>query len=380
MSLSQLLTILNARFGWILFFLLVTVAAAAAITHQLPRSYSAMTSVVVGFRSGDPFDKRGPTESLSPGYIETQVDIAASRPVAHKVIEALGLARDPALIEQFRRDTGGEGALADWLAGKLLKQLHVRPGRESRVVEFRFVAEDPQRAAAGADAFAQAYIDTRLKLDVDPAQRNSTWLEEQSHGLRAELERAQAKLTAYRQQHGILGAGDRLDVETQRLNELSTQLVTAQAKRQEAISRELGQNHPEYQRVAAQEESLRQSVAEQKARVLQARKRYDSADTLQHEVDSAQRAYDAALQRHSQTSLEGRVDQANVSILSPAVPPVAPSSPNVLLNLVLGAVFGLTLGVGAALLREISDRRIRSARDVESELGFPVLGELLKGA
>jgi uncharacterized protein involved in exopolysaccharide biosynthesis len=380
MSLSQLLSILIARFGWILFWLFVAIAAAAAITHRLPRTYTATTSIVIGFRGGDPFERAGTAVPLSPGYIATQVDIAASRPVARRVVETLGLAEDPALIEQFRRDSGGRGAPADWLVERLLKQLDVRPGRESRVVEIHFSAQDPQQAAAGADAFAQAYIDTRLQLDVDPARRSSTWLREQSRGLREDLEQAQAKLTAYRQRHGIVGAGDRLDVETQRLNELSTQLVTAQSRRQEAIARQLGANHPDYQQVVAQEESLRSSLAEQKARVLQLRKRHDQADTLRHEVESAQRAYDAALQRHGQASLEGRVDQANVSILSPASVPAAPSSPNVPLNLALGAALGLTLGVGAALLREMTDRRIRTVRDVESELGIPLLGELLKGS
>lgn len=378
MSLSQLFTILFARAGWIVFCFAAAVAAAAAISYAWPRTYTATTSVVIGFRDSDPLERRTDAEPLSPGYVTTQVDIAASPPVARKVVEQLALSKDPVMLARFRRDTGGRGSFADWAAGQLLKRLDVRPERESRVVDLNFSAHDPKQAAAGADAFAQAYIDTRLKLDVDPARHNSTWLEDQLGGLKNDLERTQAKLTAYQRRYGLVGNGDQLDVETQRLNELAAQLVTAQAQRQEAIARGLGVNHPDYQRAAAQEEAVRREVAEQKARVLQLRKRYDRADMLRHEVESAQHAYDAALQRHSQTRLEGQVEQANVSILSPAAVPIAPSSPNVLLNLALGSGLGLALGVGAALAREIADRRIRSPRDVESELGIPLLGELLR--
>jgi protein tyrosine kinase modulator len=377
MSLSQLFTILFARSGWILLCLAVAIGAAAAVSYLLPPTYTATTSVVIGFREADPLERQSGAEPLSPGYLATQVEIAGSRPVARKVVERLELRKDPAMLAQFRHGDG-RGSFEDWAAGQLLKRLDVRPERESRVVDLHFSAHDPQQAAAGADAFAQAYIDTRLKLDVDPARRNSTWLKDQLQGLREDLERTQTKLTAYQRRYGLVGNGDQLDIETQRLNELATQLVTAQAQRQEAIARQLGVNHPDYQRAVAQEEALRREVAEQKARVLHLRKRYDQADMLRHEVESAQHAYDAALQRHSQTSLEGRVEQANVSILSPAVVPVTPSSPNVPLNLALGIVVGFAIGVGAALLREIADRRIRSPRDVESELGIPLLGELLR--
>jgi len=381
MSLSQLLSILGARFGWIVLSVLLTLGGAAAVTfYYLSPTYTAVTSVVIATKSSDPFEKPGSTESMSPGYMATQVDIAKSHSVARRVVETLELADDPQMLEQFRSEAGGRGDIKDWLAGKLRKKLDVRPARESRVVEFRYVSSDPDFSAVAADAFAQAYIDTHLRLNVDPERRNSTWLEGQSKGLREEVERAQEKLTAYQQRHGIIGDSDRLDVETQRMNELSAKLVTAQAERHAATSRQLGENHPQYQRAIAQEESLRQALAEQKGRVLYLRKQYSELDTLKREVESAQRGYEAAAQRQSQTSLAGQVEQTNVSILSPAVAPTEPSSPKVTFNLALGAMLGVLLGVGIALLREMADRRVRSAQDIEADLGVPVLGALLKGA
>ncbi|WP_248240070.1 polysaccharide biosynthesis tyrosine autokinase [Microbacterium kunmingense] len=59
-----------------------------------------------------------------------------------------------------------------------------------------------------------------------------------------------------------------------------------------------------------------------------------------------------------------------------ALPPLAPSSPNVPLNLALGALVGLALGVGAAVLRSVLDTRIRSPRDVEQVTDRPMIGAI----
>lgn len=56
--------------------------------------------------------------------------------------------------------------------------------------------------------------------------------------------------------------------------------------------------------------------------------------------------------------------------------PSAPSSPNTRLNLALGALVGLALGVGYAVFRRVLDRRVRDPRDIEHETGASVVGTL----
>lgn len=56
--------------------------------------------------------------------------------------------------------------------------------------------------------------------------------------------------------------------------------------------------------------------------------------------------------------------------------PTSPSSPNTRLALALGALIGLSLGVGYALVRHALDRRIRRPDDVERQLGVPVVGTI----
>jgi len=59
-----------------------------------------------------------------------------------------------------------------------------------------------------------------------------------------------------------------------------------------------------------------------------------------------------------------------------ALLPAAPSSPNWKLNLALGALIGLLLGFGYAIVRDRMDQHVRSAEQVERITGVAVVGTL----
>jgi capsular exopolysaccharide synthesis family protein len=67
-----------------------------------------------------------------------------------------------------------------------------------------------------------------------------------------------------------------------------------------------------------------------------------------------------------------------LSVIQPGQAAKAPAAPRPLLNLALGALIGLALGFGAALLRESLDLRIRSVEDVPDKDGvINVLGGIV---
>jgi chain length determinant protein EpsF len=237
MNLSRFLLILSARIRVILLMLAATVMAALLVSLLLPKTYKASTTLVVNYKGTDPVTGFTLPSQLMPGFMATQIDIIKSPHTALKVVDDLKLWEDRAARRKFMRDTQGKGDMRAWQADGLLKKLDVTPSRESSILSISFQAPDPQYAANVANAFAAAYQQTSVQLKVDPSKKAAVYFNDQIGRLREQFEYAQQKLSTYQQEHGILDADSRLDVETARLNELSTQLTLVQAQRMDASSR-----------------------------------------------------------------------------------------------------------------------------------------------
>jgi capsular polysaccharide biosynthesis protein len=93
-------------------------------------------------------------------------------------------------------------------------------------------------------------------------------------------------------------------------------------------------------------------------------------------VESAERAYDTAMQRYVVSQVESRASQTNVAVLNPAVPPLAAYRPNIALNFALSLISGIALGGILVVLLEMQDRRVRSAEDLLSMNRLPLLAVL----
>jgi len=215
---------------------LLTIAVAAGLL--LPKKYVGEAAVVIDARGVDPLADSAMQALLLTSYLATQVDVISSHNVALKVVDRMKLASNPDVISQFDSDTDGTGSIRDWEADELLKKLTVRPPKDSNVIFIRFSSKIPQTAADITNAFADSYIQTSIELKVDPARSQTGWLEQQESDLRANLEGAQRKLSAYQSDHGVIGTNDaRLDVENARMTEITDQLVTAQTAMYDANAR-----------------------------------------------------------------------------------------------------------------------------------------------
>lgn len=299
MNLLQFLLILKARYKVILVTFSVTVLTAVVITSLLPKTYSATTSLLLNYKGMDPVTGTVLPALLVPGYMATQVDIIQSRNIALKVVNQLGLAKDKEIQAEFQDATKGNGDINNWLANSLLAQLNVNPSKESSLINITFSNRDPDFAATVANSFAENYQQTSVQLKTAPAQKAAGYFEQQIKALKTNLEQAHTKLSEYQQDKGITNPEQGLDVETMRLNDLSSQLSQIQAlaidtqSRQNAvrnnasnspdvainpvvqslridatkaevklgeISQRLGKNHPEYKSAEAELNKIRSQL------------------------------------------------------------------------------------------------------------------------
>lgn len=237
MTFRQFLAILLARKTLFVAVLLAVLLPALAVSLWLPKQYTAVASVVIDAKP-DPLSAMAFQTTTSPAVMATQVDIILSDRVARRVVRMLKLSENPQIREQWTSATKGVGDIETWLVERLQKELDVKPSRESSVINIAFRAPDARFAAGMANAFVQAYIETAVDLRVDPAKQYSAFFETRAKEARETLEKAQSRLSAFQRESGVVMTDERMDVENQRLNELSSQLVVLQSMAAEATSRQ----------------------------------------------------------------------------------------------------------------------------------------------
>ena len=237
MTFGQFLFILRARWKTALSVLLGVVLVVLGISLALPKQYSATATLIVDIRA-NPISMVGVEGMMIPSFMATQMDIIKSERVSRRVVKALQLNEDPASRARWLAATEGRGNFEAWLGEEIQRGLETKPARESGVINVGYRAGDPKFAALAANAYVQAYSDTVLDLRVDPAKQYSAFFEGRAKLLKDQLEKAQAKLSAYQKQKGIIATEERVDVETARMNELSAQIVMMQALSAESGSRQ----------------------------------------------------------------------------------------------------------------------------------------------
>ncbi len=134
----------------------------------------------------------------------------------------------------------------------------------------------------------------------------------------------------------------------------------------------------DYRAAVQREEQLQARVNALKQDVLNVRDRSIRYGILQREADTNREQYQALLQRYKEVTVAGGVGVNNVSIVDTALPPGGPYTPRRTLNVMIGALLGLIVGVGIAFLLAQLDQTIRFPHDLGSRVGLPLLGSVPK--
>jgi uncharacterized protein involved in exopolysaccharide biosynthesis len=418
--LRQFLRALRARRRVFVVALSAVVLAAALASLLLPKSYRATVSILV-----DAKNEQSLNDALRPlvlpqehvSYLQTQVDILTSPKVARRVVQDLRLTQTPSALRALGVKPAKVGRLEDFLAEVLRRNFKTETS-QSNVIQGTFTCTDPDWAAAIANGFAKAYLDTMLELRVAPTREAAVWFDEQLKHLRANVQDAQAKLAQAK-----LAAQAKLTAHPERLpqvagnafiQQLKADLLHAEAKLEE-LSTQYGVNHPVYRRQVSEIQSLRarlqaeerklaagaasaevaggaevaaspeDGVGASRTRAQRGPGGQGTSDpglvplvdpVLVRNVETAEHAYETAMQRYVVSQVDSRASQSDVTVLNPAVAPLTPYRPNIPLNLALSLVSGLVLGGILVAFLEMRDPLVRSAEDLASLGEVPLLAVL----
>lgn len=273
---------------------------------------------------------------------------------------------------------------------------------DEQLTRLRGVVED-RRQKLSEYQRTHGIVATTERMDVENAR-----LETLSRQL-LEAQRAAQETGARVRQSAHAMSGDRLSevpevMGNALLQNLKGDLIRAEARLAE-LSERYGSNHPQYIAARAEIESIRQKMSaeisrvrgsieqtaqisqrevadlqraydQQKQHILELTRQRDELSVQDREVQTAQAAYDAALQRASQLRLESQFNETSVAVLDNALPPQSPAGMGFVTTTALSLVFGALLGAALALMLEMIDRRVRDGNELVRVAGLEVLGEV----
>ena len=323
-----------------------------------------------------------------------------------------------------------------------LKHLKVERTPNTYLITISYRDRDPQVAAEVANAVADSYLRNIFETRIKEAGRLTSSMEQQLIDLKEKMQSTHNALMAYQRDLGTADPEQKTSVLVAKLQALNTENSAAEADRiaKEAVYREAkqaslpevevsaqstdltkdveklqtakanlaivgatyGDQHPEYQKAAAQVEEARAALDESRKNVAsrigvdyrqtlirermlstavaETKQEVDdltaqSFDYLQlkHEADTAERVYEDLFAKIKQSGINSELQNNIIRLADSARPAATPIFPN--WPFIVGLSLALFTLAGAAYVvsAELTDVTAREAEGVEDALGVPVV-------
>ena len=103
--------------------------------------------------------------------------------------------------------------------------------KDTRIIELSFTHNDPKLAADVVNTVAKNYIDQSFASKIQRFTGTAEWLTKSTNELRARMQQAEQKLADYTRNNGIFQSEGKNDLTTDKLAEMSTQMMKADTER-----------------------------------------------------------------------------------------------------------------------------------------------------
>jgi uncharacterized protein involved in exopolysaccharide biosynthesis/Mrp family chromosome partitioning ATPase len=333
-SLTEAVAFIRRRLSTILLTCSITLGIGLLYLITAVPMFTADAELIVDSKAA-----AGDAVSVST-IVESQIAVIKSESLARAVIQELGLAEDPEFARKdglvrgaarsifqllgWSRPTADSGAIR-YAMESFKRKLSAERAGVTYIIKITFESADPERAARILNTVAETYVAAQLDAKYASSVRDEKWVKDRLNGLSSRASAAQKALADYQK--------NRKDIAE------SADAVSA--------STPAPQSTPRAQRELHELEDAAASAAST----------YDNFLRMLRYMDA---------QQQSLPTLEAHV-------LSRASPPLKASSPKVGIVLGISSIGGVLLGIAIALLRDRSDRGVRTCEQVSKELQMPCI-------
>lgn len=355
---------------------------------------------------------RNPAEFMSPSTrakrkskaIEVLLDHVGISPIrGSRLVDVSFTSADAALSAQIA-NTWVDQFIASNLARRFDASSYARTFLESRLGKLREKLEESERQVV-------SYADAQRIISVPASERGSgsgadrPIVAEDLSALNSALSEATADRIRAQSVRGRAAAGTRpealqntaISTLRQRRAEAAAEyakllvqyepgfpaaraLADQVASLDGAISREearvSGTLDNSYRAAVQREDALKSRVEGLKDDLLNLKRRSIQYNIYQRDADTNRQLYDGLLQRYKEIGIAGGVGTNNVSIVDVADVPEKPSSPRLILNLLIAILGGALAAALTTFVLEQVDETLKDPSDAIQATGLPLLGTI----
>jgi uncharacterized protein involved in exopolysaccharide biosynthesis len=400
---------------WVLIWLpIIATGVGLGLTYVLPEQYESTALVLArpfedikfNSSSGDkkeirdfPVNLSAPIDAPSKTYME----VIKSPAVAVKIVDALQLhIKKPKKYESlfetikdkvktwvknttrtvrnyFKYGRDIPASAYDLAVEDVEHNLKVTARKDTYAFDITYRASDPEEAAAVANMAAEIFLEQGSEAYHGESARARAFFEKQLDESRKALEQARAATRAYK------NSGETFELNSEYTDKLkiASDLETTLAKTEGRLAglRVVAErSHLTYSPVVVAAEA---EIAKLKERILAVRAQlaaYPKKETPMNDVALTERlaeeSYEFFLKRYEEARVKEASTTPEIRIVSRAVPGLYPVKPLKYVYAGISFATAMVVAIGWALFFESLDPRVRAIRDLDDELGVPVLGTI----
>ena len=159
-----------------------------------------------------------------------------------------------------------------------------------------------------------------------------------------------------------------------RVAQIKNQILQVERTIDKEAARAKHQIEVEYQTALSNERSLSSAADQQKQAIFALNQTALQYTILQRQVLSSRALYEDLVRKLQEAGIASGLNADAISVIDQAMPAIIPSGPRKTLNMEVGFVIGLLIGLGIAVLLETLNSAIQTPEDIATYSGLPTLG------
>lgn len=346
LSLYDYWRILNKRKWSFLIIFAVTVASTIFYTKISPVVYSS--SAVIKIQPPRVYTQLpgGDIMDIDPwGAVNTEIKVIGSIEIAKRATYKLRLVKEEMSELEINK-----------IASQILSSYKVDRVPDTNLISITAYASNPYKAYDIVSAVIDAYKEYDLQQKRANAEKTAEDILRRKIEIEDKLRSLEREKKNFIQKYPSIGIG----------SALSSELVDLEIKKKELLQKYTS-DHPEVKVIDRKIDAIQQKLKQLPTQELELI-RIDREIKLQEEL------YTTVNKQYEESKLALSSIVSFVNLVNPPTVNTTPIAPNKRLNLAVGILLGLFLGIVAVFLLENLDVSISTLEEIENFLNSPVLG------